>query len=379
LCIKSANGQKGDDVFACRKCKLPIRKRDFRMNRQRIVWLVFFAVSAISGPRALAQACANALSNYICADEQQQVDSLNAESYFNACIFNEVASNQLSYTQWYSFHTNTIAGVGNVNIAVDFVDCDYSNPGTEDVNDFIYVTAFPVQPGEDPCDALASIAADCFGSNESFVYSLNAGLLPDTDYLVVVGSNHEPQGGNLADPCAFDVTISGSALGIVASVNPLSVALGESAYLQVEGADNDYPVQWTPGQYLDDPTSLSPEVFAEETTSFQVSGQVGNCPATDVVSLTIGSPIEIFTAFSPNSDGFNDIWNIGEIERFPTCQIEVFDRWGQSVFKSVGYEQPWDGTFKGKYLPTGAYYYVIELNSLEVTIPPMTGVVSIVH
>jgi gliding motility-associated-like protein len=349
------------------------------MNRQWIVWLVFFAVSAISSPRAVAQGCANALSNYICADEQQQVDSLNAESYFNACIFNEVPSNQLSYTQWYSFHTNTIAGVGSVNIAVDFVDCDYSNPGTEDVNDFIYVTAFPVQPGEDPCDALASIAADCFGSNESFVYSMNSGLLPDTDYLVVVGSNHEPQGGNLVDPCAFDVTISGSALGIVASVNPLSVALGESAYLQVQGADNDYPVQWTPGQYLDDPTSLNPEVFAEETTSFQVSGQVGNCPATDVVSLTIGLPIEIFTAFSPNSDGFNDIWNIGEIERFATCQIEVFDRWGQSVFKSVGYEQPWDGTYKGKYLPTGAYYYVIELNSLEVTIPPMTGVVSIVH
>jgi gliding motility-associated-like protein len=181
------------------------------------------------------------------------------------------------------------------------------------------------------------------------------------------------------DPCAFDVTISGSALGIVASINPLSVALGESAFLLVEGADNDYPVQWTPGQYLDDPTSLSPEVYAEETTSFQVSGQVGNCPATDVVSLTIGSPIEIFTAFSPNGDGINDVWNIGEIERFPTCQIEVFDRWGQSLFKSVGYEQPWDGTYKGKYLPTGAYYYVVELNSLDVTIPPMTGVVSIVH
>jgi len=175
------------------------------------------------------------------------------------------------------------------------------------------------------------------------------------------------------------VTISGSALGITASVNPLSVSLGESAYLLVQGADDDYPVQWTPGQYLDDPTSLTPEVFAEETTSFQVSGQVGNCPVTDVISLTIGLPIDIYTAISPNGDAINDVWNIVEIERFPTCQVEVFDRWGQSVFKSVGYEQPWDGTFKGKYLPTGAYYYIIELNSLEVTIPPLTGVVSIVH
>jgi gliding motility-associated-like protein len=196
---------------------------------------------------------------------------------------------------------------------------------------------------------------------------------------VVVGSNHEPQGGNAADPCAFSVTISGSALGIEASIDPLSVALGESAYLLVQGADPNFPVQWTPGQYLDDPNSLNPEVYAEETTSFQVSGQVGNCPATDVVSLTVGTPVEIFSAFSPNGDGKNDVWNIGDIERFPTCQVEVFDRWGQSLFKSVGYEQPWDGSYKGRYVPTGAYYYVVELNSLEVTIPPLLGVVSIVH
>ncbi len=348
---------------------------DFQMIKQLVSVVVFIAVGIFSN-NAIAQGCADALGNFICADEPQQVDSLQESSYFNACIFNEVPSNALAYTNWYSFHTNTIANVGSVSIDIDFVDCDYS---TDETNDFIYVTAFPVQPGEDPCNALASIAADCAGSDQSFSYTLSSGLLPDTDYLVVVGSNHIPQGGNLADPCAFDVTISGSALGITASINPLSVSLGESAFLLVQGADDDYPVQWTPAQYLDDPTSLTPEVFAEETTSFQVSGQVGNCPVTDVVSLTIGLPIEIYTAFSPNSDATNDVWNIGEIERFPTCQVEVFDRWGQSVFKSVGYEQPWDGTFKGKYLPTGAYYYVIELNSLEVTIPPMTGVVSIVH
>jgi gliding motility-associated-like protein len=342
------------------------------MVNARLIWVALM----LSGNVLWAQGCADALSNYVCADEAEQVDSLQAEPYFNACIFNQVPTNSLSYTSWYSFHTNTIADVGSVDIAIDFVDCDFSTDGA---NDFIYVSVFPLQPGEDPCDAFASIAAECAGSDQSFTFSPSAELLPDTDYLVVVGSNHEPQGGNLVDPCAFDVTISGSALGIVASINPLSVALGESAFLLVEGADNDYPVQWTPGQYLDDPTSLSPEVYAEETTSFQVSGQVGNCPATDVVSLTIGSPIEIFTAFSPNGDGINDVWNIGEIERFPTCQIEVFDRWGQSLFKSVGYEQPWDGTYKGKYLPTGAYYYVVELNSLDVTIPPMTGVVSIVH
>jgi gliding motility-associated-like protein len=340
-------------------------------------WVILFLV-LVANRSVLAQGCADALSNYICADEPQQVDSLQQASYFNACIFNEVPANTLNNTVWYSFHTNTIANVGSVSVAIDFVDCDFATDGS---NDFIYATAFPILPGDDPCataTSAASLNAPCFGDSVSFEFNVTD-LLPDTDYIVVVGSNHEPQGSNAEDPCAFNVTISGSALSIVASVDPLSVALGASAYLLVQGSDPDFPVQWTPGQYLDDPASLNPEVYAEETTSFQVSGQVGNCPATDVVSLTVGTPIEIFSAFSPNGDGKNEVWNIGDIERFPTCQVEVFDRWGQSLFKSVGYEQPWDGTYKGRYLPTGAYYYVIELNSLEVTIPPLLGVVSIVH
>lgn len=332
----------------------------------------------LAGKTLFGQGCADALTNFICADEPQQVDSLQPVSYFNACIFNEVPANVLNNTVWYSFHTNTIANVGSVTIAVDFVDCDFSTDGS---NDFIYATAFPIQPGDDPCATAtsnASLNAPCFGDSISFEFNVTD-LLPDTDYIVVVGSNHQPQGGNAQDPCAFNVTISGSALGIEASVDPLSVALGASAFLLVEGSDPDFPVQWTPSQYLSDASSLTPEVYAEETTSFQVSGQVGNCTVTDVVSLTVGTPVEIYSAFSPNGDGMNDEWNIGMIERFPTCQVEVFDRWGQSLFKSVGYEQPWDGTYKGKYLPTGPYYYVIELNSLEVTIPPLLGVVSIVH
>jgi gliding motility-associated-like protein len=340
--------------------------------------IVIFCCLVLGNIQLRAQGCTDALSNFICADEPQSVDSLQEVPYSNQCIFNIVPTDSLFYTSWFSFHTNTIAGQESVNIAIDFVDCNYN---TENDNDFIYVSVFPILSGVDPCNSnsSASLNAECFGSNQSFTFSPSSSLLPDTDYIVVVGSNHTPQGGNIVDPCVFDIMISGGAVDITAKVEPLNVALGESAILEVLGADPDFPVQWTPGQYLDDPTSLTPVVTAEETTSFQVSGQVGNCPVTDVVSLEIGLPIDIINAFSPNSDGINDQWNIGQIERFPTCQIEVFDRWGQTVFKSVGYEQPWDGTNKGKYLPTAAYYYVIELNSLEVTIPPMTGVVSIVH
>jgi gliding motility-associated-like protein len=35
----------------------------------------------------------------------------------------------------------------------------------------------------------------------------------------------------------------------------------------------------------------------------------------------------------------------------------VYDKWGQKVFESGGEITGWDGTFQGKYLPNGVYYY----------------------
>jgi gliding motility-associated-like protein len=64
-------------------------------------------------------------------------------------------------------------------------------------------------------------------------------------------------------------------------------------------------------------------------------------------------------AFSPNGDGINDTWVIEYLETYPGAVIEVFNRYGQVVFRSVGYDKPWDGTYKGQQLPTGTYYYII--------------------
>ena len=65
-------------------------------------------------------------------------------------------------------------------------------------------------------------------------------------------------------------------------------------------------------------------------------------------------------AFTPNGDGRNDTWMIEGIENFEEYEIFIFNRWGQELFKSNNYES-WDGTYKGKKLPTGTYMYVISL------------------
>ena len=73
--------------------------------------------------------------------------------------------------------------------------------------------------------------------------------------------------------------------------------------------------------------------------------------------------MSIPNTITPNDDGFNDTWRIGNISNYPSAQVSIFDRWGQSIFKVTGYttEKRWDGTNNGLRLPSGTYFYIIEL------------------
>ncbi|HMG08032.1 MAG TPA: gliding motility-associated C-terminal domain-containing protein, partial [Mucilaginibacter sp.] len=67
--------------------------------------------------------------------------------------------------------------------------------------------------------------------------------------------------------------------------------------------------------------------------------------------------------FSPNGDGRNDLWDIEALVTYPQSLLTVYNRYGQQVFRSIGYDHPWRGTYNGTILPPGTYYYVIDLKS----------------
>ena len=68
--------------------------------------------------------------------------------------------------------------------------------------------------------------------------------------------------------------------------------------------------------------------------------------------------------FSPNHDGVNDKFII--VKPFDvTIDIEVYNRWGSTVYKSKNYNNDWDGkgNFLGQDLIDGGYYYIIKANN----------------
>lgn len=73
--------------------------------------------------------------------------------------------------------------------------------------------------------------------------------------------------------------------------------------------------------------------------------------------------IIIPNSFSPNGDGRNDLWEIKNLNAYPHNTVEVFNRNGQRLFRSIGYSIAWDGTFKGQPVPQATYYYIVNLKN----------------
>ena len=72
--------------------------------------------------------------------------------------------------------------------------------------------------------------------------------------------------------------------------------------------------------------------------------------------------IEIPNYFTPDGDGNNDFWIPNNLEGFPEILIKIYDRYGRVVDELAFGHQGWDGTYDGRDLPTGDYWYTIKLN-----------------
>ncbi len=80
-----------------------------------------------------------------------------------------------------------------------------------------------------------------------------------------------------------------------------------------------------------------------------------------------GNPV-IFTAFSPNGDGVNDTWNVPNLNAYPNCEMKIFNSDGMELFYNKGYTRQWDGSYNGKEMPLGTYYYLVRLNDSTNTV-----------
>ena len=85
--------------------------------------------------------------------------------------------------------------------------------------------------------------------------------------------------------------------------------------------------------------------------------------------------------FSPNGDGKSDLFRIDGFERFLNFKLTIFDRWGSIIYNYNNNGNPnpiwWDGTYKGKPVIEGVYFYTLDFN--DGSTPPKTNFIQLIR
>ena len=150
--------------------------------------------------------------------------------------------------------------------------------------------------------------------------------------------------------------------------------------IEVDGGTGIIQVALNGGTFK---SSFSFESLSSGEYDIQVIDEVECLVDTSFVITQEECPIYIPNAFSPNNDGFNDLFKIyphpdfkGEFKL-----IKVFDRWGSCLFEAVNFnptEVEWDGKYMGDDLGTGVYVFVIEYVTLNGTTKILKGDITII-
>jgi gliding motility-associated-like protein len=130
---------------------------------------------------------------------------------------------------------------------------------------------------------------------------------------------------------------------------------------------------WDRGEYpLNSYSSSDPLSTPLSSTVYRVEIVDANgCKTTIEVPVTVvdGAPdILLINMITPNGDGRNDVLEFQELGKFTNNALKVYNRWGDLAYQKLGYQtddERFDGTWNGKPLPAGNYFYVLSFSEVH--------------
>ncbi|WP_290840738.1 T9SS type B sorting domain-containing protein [Flavobacterium sp.] len=193
-------------------------------------------------------------------------------------------------------------------------------------------------------------------SGYTFVWTLNGAPLPTTTnaHTATEAGTYEVTVTNAATGCSnSDQATVTATSGITVNANTPADFTGGIVTIQVSGGSGNYTFT------LDGEIAQTTGVFyglqsGEHTIFVQ---DVNGCDSETVTIFLLNYP----KFFTPNGDGYHDIWNISGLDDQPDARIHIFDRYGK-LLKTL---QPssttgWDGTYNGHSLLATDYWFLLE-------------------
>ena len=119
---------------------------------------------------------------------------------------------------------------------------------------------------------------------------------------------------------------------------------------------------WGPDYNIKYRSTSNADVWPITTTVYTLSSQDQHgCLGNDIVTVTVikGDQLFFYSAFTPNNDGENDFFYIGNLEKYPDNNLKIYNRYGKMIYSATNYDNLWNGKYLGNDVPTGTYFYIL--------------------
>jgi gliding motility-associated-like protein len=197
------------------------------------------------------------------------------------------------------------------------------------------------------------------GSNTSSLSQLHGGI-----YTVTITD---------ANGCSVSQTVSlveGDSLTIL-NLDNIILNLGETIQLNplVTGSTAPLSYTWNPPLYLSCSNCSNPIVNTVGNITYTLYViDTNGCSSEGMISIHVTPDYQIYVpnAFTPNSDGTNDVFEIyGNKKLWKELNVRIFNRWGEKVFESSDSKFAWDGTFHGVLQNPQVYVYELRITFIN--------------
>jgi gliding motility-associated-like protein len=183
----------------------------------------------------------------------------------------------------------------------------------------------------------------------------------NTNYILYSNLN-----GCAGIPDTLSILVDNSPPPVATAGPGVTTCIGDSVSLSGSGGSNLF---WTPVNGLSNSSITNPKAAPAMTTTYTLHTYNLYCVSTSLVTVTVDlclTDIEepIPTGITPNEDGTNDFFVIPNVEYFTKNSLNIYNRWGNIVFKQAPYNNDWNGkSLNGNDLPDAVYYYILDLGN----------------
>lgn len=113
-------------------------------------------------------------------------------------------------------------------------------------------------------------------------------------------------------------------------------------------------------------TSSSPQSCGIDSFRYRVCNGTTCSEATVTIYVQCADSLFVYNAISPNGDGINDNFVIDGLQNYTDNTLLIFNRWGNQIFKTVNYQNDWQGQWNGSELPDGTYFFFLYDNTKNI-------------